>query len=113
MSHIVHRKLRVLQLIDTFSMGGAEKFVLSLAAKTERQCFEIIPCALFRSGPLEEELKMRAVTSLKKCLLQVQSNFSDRKKRATAFYLSRQQSPDGFPACPHAQFCITTILEIA
>jgi glycosyltransferase involved in cell wall biosynthesis len=52
-----HRKIRVLQLIDTFNIGGAEKIVLSLATKIDRDRFEVIPCALFRSGPLEEEMK--------------------------------------------------------
>jgi glycosyltransferase involved in cell wall biosynthesis len=55
------RKIRVLQLIDTFSVGGAEKIVLSLAAKTDRDRFEVIPCALFRSGPLEAEMKAAGI----------------------------------------------------
>jgi glycosyltransferase involved in cell wall biosynthesis len=54
-------KIRVLQLIDTFNVGGAEKIVLSLATKTDRERFEIVPCALFRSGPLEEEMKAAGI----------------------------------------------------
>jgi glycosyltransferase involved in cell wall biosynthesis len=51
------RKIRVLQLIDSFNLGGAERIVLSLAMHTNRDRFEVIPCAWQRSGPIEEELK--------------------------------------------------------
>lgn len=57
-----HRKIRVLQLIDTFNVGGAERIVLSLARKTDRDRFEVIPCALFRSGPLEGEMKAAGIS---------------------------------------------------
>jgi L-malate glycosyltransferase len=43
-------------------VGGAEKIVLSLATKTDRKRFEVIPCALLRSGPLEEEMKAAGLT---------------------------------------------------
>jgi glycosyltransferase involved in cell wall biosynthesis len=61
MIHMSHRKIRVLQLIDTFNVGGAEKIVLSLATKIDCERFEAIPCALLRSGPLEEEIKAAGV----------------------------------------------------
>jgi glycosyltransferase involved in cell wall biosynthesis len=61
MSQTSHRKIRVLQLIDTFNMGGAEKLVLSLATKIDRERFEVIPCAMRRSGPLEQEIKAAGV----------------------------------------------------
>jgi glycosyltransferase involved in cell wall biosynthesis len=55
------RKIRVLQLIDTFDVGGAEKIVLSLATTIRNDRFEVIPCALFGSGPLEEEMKAAGI----------------------------------------------------
>jgi glycosyltransferase involved in cell wall biosynthesis len=51
------RVIRVLQLIDRFTVGGAEKLVLSLATNTDPKRFHVIPCALFDSGPLEQELR--------------------------------------------------------
>lgn len=51
------RKIRVLQLIDNFTMGGAERVVLMLASHLDRNCFDVIPCTLHHSGPLEEEFK--------------------------------------------------------
>jgi glycosyltransferase involved in cell wall biosynthesis len=56
-----YRKIRVLQLIDTFNVGGAEKVALALATKTDRNRFEVVPCAVFRSGPLEEEMKSAGI----------------------------------------------------
>jgi glycosyltransferase involved in cell wall biosynthesis len=51
------QRVRVLQLIDGFAMGGAERIVLMLARHSDPERFEVIPCALHRSGPLEEEMK--------------------------------------------------------
>jgi glycosyltransferase involved in cell wall biosynthesis len=58
---IGRKKIRVLQLIDTFNVGGAEKIVLSLATQIDRARFEVIPCALFRSGHIEEEMKASGI----------------------------------------------------
>jgi glycosyltransferase involved in cell wall biosynthesis len=61
MSQLPHRKIRILQLIDSFSVGGAEKVALSLATKIDHERFEVIPCALLRSGSLEEEIKASGI----------------------------------------------------
>ncbi len=55
------QRVRVLQLIDGFSMGGAERVVLMLALHSDRERFDVIPCALYRSGPLEEEMKAAGI----------------------------------------------------
>lgn len=56
-----NRKIRVLQLIDGLTAGGAERISLILATKINQDRFEVIPCALYRSGPLEKELKDASV----------------------------------------------------
>jgi glycosyltransferase involved in cell wall biosynthesis len=53
----MRRKIRVLQLIDGFNLGGAETVVAILSKNLDRTRFEVIPCALYRSGPLEEDLR--------------------------------------------------------
>jgi len=58
---MLDRKIRVLELIDTFTVGGAEKLVLSLATSLDPNRFEVIPCALFRSGPLEQEMRAAGI----------------------------------------------------
>jgi glycosyltransferase involved in cell wall biosynthesis len=55
------REIRVLQLIDGFTVGGAERVVLMLATNTNRERFKIIPCAVHRAGPIEDELKAAGV----------------------------------------------------
>ncbi len=55
-------KIRVLQLVNRFAMGGAERVVLSLAMHTDRDRFEVIPCAWEGSGPLEDEFKAAGIT---------------------------------------------------
>ena len=50
-------KIRVLQLIDGFTMGGGERIVFMLSKYLNPQFFDVIPCALHRLGPLENELK--------------------------------------------------------
>ena len=54
---MTNRKIRVLQLIDGLTVGGAERVVLMLSAHADNSCFEMIPCALHRTGPLEDELR--------------------------------------------------------
>jgi glycosyltransferase involved in cell wall biosynthesis len=58
---MLDRKIRVLQLIDSFTVGGAEKLVLSLATNTDPKRFDVIPCALFQSGPLEQEMRAASI----------------------------------------------------
>src|SRR5262245_44794876 len=58
---MTQRKVRVLQLVENFSLGGAEKIVLTLAMKSGRERFEVIPCAIRATGPLEEELKTAGI----------------------------------------------------
>ena len=53
---VPQRKIRVLQLIDSLSLGGAERVVAMLAMHADRNRFEVIPCALQSSGPLAAEL---------------------------------------------------------
>ena len=55
------RKIRVLQLVDNLGVGGAERLVLMLATKTDRERFEVVPCAIRGSGPLEDELKAAGI----------------------------------------------------
>jgi L-malate glycosyltransferase len=54
-------KIRVLQLVESLGMGGAERLIAMLAINSDRKRFEIIPCALRESGPLEQELKAAGV----------------------------------------------------
>jgi glycosyltransferase involved in cell wall biosynthesis len=42
-------------------MGGAEQVVKLLSTRVNRSRFELIPCALYRSGPVAEELESAAV----------------------------------------------------
>jgi glycosyltransferase involved in cell wall biosynthesis len=56
-----HRKIRVLQLVNGFVLGGAERVVTMLAMHADRSRFEIIPCAVKRSGPLEEDLRTNQI----------------------------------------------------
>ena len=55
------RKIRVLQLIHSFGLGGAERVVTMLAVNMDRQRFEVIPCAIESSGPFEEDLKTTGI----------------------------------------------------
>jgi glycosyltransferase involved in cell wall biosynthesis len=55
------RKIRVLQLIGGFRMGGAERLILSLATEVNRDRFDVIPCAWGQVGPLEKELRAAGV----------------------------------------------------
>jgi glycosyltransferase involved in cell wall biosynthesis len=55
------RKIRILQLVESFGVGGAERIVLMLAMNTNRERFEVIPCALRQSGPLEDDLKTAGI----------------------------------------------------
>jgi glycosyltransferase involved in cell wall biosynthesis len=58
---VSQRKIRVLQLIHSFGLGGAERVVTTLAVNMDRQRFEVIPCAIECSGPFEEDLKTAGV----------------------------------------------------
>jgi glycosyltransferase involved in cell wall biosynthesis len=55
------RKIRVLQLIDSLVVGGAERVVLMLALNMNRERFEVIPCTLRGGGPLENDLKAAGI----------------------------------------------------
>jgi glycosyltransferase involved in cell wall biosynthesis len=55
------RKIRVLQLVDKFTIGGAERVVSMLALHTDPERFEVIPCAFRESGPLEEDLRAAGI----------------------------------------------------
>jgi len=55
------RKIRVLQLVDSFHVGGAERVVSMLALHTDRERFEVIPCAFRQAGPLEEDLRAAGI----------------------------------------------------
>jgi glycosyltransferase involved in cell wall biosynthesis len=61
MAKVSQRKIRVLQLIHSFSLGGAERVVTTLAVNMDRTRFEVIPCAIESSGPFEEDLKAGGV----------------------------------------------------
>jgi glycosyltransferase involved in cell wall biosynthesis len=50
-------RIKVLQLIDGFNLGGAETVVAILSKNLDRTRFEVTPCALYRSGPLENDIK--------------------------------------------------------
>jgi glycosyltransferase involved in cell wall biosynthesis len=54
-------KIRVLQLMENFKVGGAEKVGLLLARHLNRERFEVIPCALRQTGPLEEEMRAAGI----------------------------------------------------
>jgi glycosyltransferase involved in cell wall biosynthesis len=55
------RKTRVLQLVNSFALGGAERVVTMLATHADRSRFEVIPCAIRASGPLEEDLQAAGI----------------------------------------------------
>src|SRR6266540_87733 len=55
------RKIRILHLIDSFGIGGAERAVLMLAMHTNRERFEVIPCALRQAGPLVDDLRAAGI----------------------------------------------------
>jgi len=48
------RRLRVLQVVDGFRMGGAEKKLLELVAKLDRRKFEVLVANVGPAGPLEK-----------------------------------------------------------
>ncbi len=50
-----------MQLINSWALGGAEKIVAMLAMNIDRKRFEVLPCALERTGPIEEDLKASGV----------------------------------------------------
>jgi glycosyltransferase involved in cell wall biosynthesis len=52
------KKIRVLQLIDGFAVGGAERVVSTLSKNIDRTSFDVFPFALYRSGPFFDELQM-------------------------------------------------------
>ena len=52
------KKIRVLQLIDGFAVGGAERVVATLSKNIDRSSFDVFPFALYRSGPFFDELQM-------------------------------------------------------
>jgi glycosyltransferase involved in cell wall biosynthesis len=58
---MLNGRIRVLQLIDSLALGGAERVVTLLATNINRERFEIVPCILKSSGPLEAELKAAGV----------------------------------------------------
>ena len=49
------RKIRILNLISTFEVGGAEMQLLRFLRQADRTRFEYIVCATVRTGPLESE----------------------------------------------------------
>jgi len=53
--------IRVLQLIDSFGVGGAERLVATLATKLDPERFSVIPCAIGAGGPLVEEFRAAGV----------------------------------------------------
>lgn len=55
------RPIRILQLIDTFGVGGAERVVALLATKLDPQRFTVIPCAISVGGPLVAEFQATGV----------------------------------------------------
>jgi glycosyltransferase involved in cell wall biosynthesis len=54
-------KIRVLQLTENFKVGGAERVAFLLARHIDRERFEVIPCALRQTGPLEEEMRAAGI----------------------------------------------------
>lgn len=83
------RKIRVLQLISSFALGGAERIVTMLAMNMDRQRFEVIPCAVRFSGPLEEDLKAsgvqyRVLGISRRSILTGPLFFSDVRRQLTA-----------------------------
>lgn len=49
------RKINVLQIVEGFSLGGAEKKLLELVARMDRNRFNIIVCSLGLGQEIEEE----------------------------------------------------------
>ncbi len=49
-------KIKILYVLPLGTVGGAEKFVLSLCRRHDRKRFDIIVCILFESGPVSDEM---------------------------------------------------------
>jgi len=52
---MVQRKIKVMHLINSFSLGGAEKLVFDLAPAMDRERFEVFVCAMASRGDRIEE----------------------------------------------------------
>lgn len=51
------KKIKILYLIDSFSLGGAEKFLLNLCRNLDKEDFEIHVAAVVFGGTLEDEFR--------------------------------------------------------
>jgi glycosyltransferase involved in cell wall biosynthesis len=65
----VHRKIRVMQLINGFSLGGAEKLVFDLAARMDKDCLRVFVCAMVEqrdglAAKIRTELEAQEVETL-------------------------------------------------
>jgi len=58
---MIHQKIRVMHLVNSLVVGGAERVVTMLATHADRSRFEVIPCAIRASGPLEEDLRAASI----------------------------------------------------
>lgn len=61
---IAKRKIRVLYVIDTLAIGGAQQVVLTLARAIDRSCFDVSVCTLFSRDPSIEEPLFQEIRSL-------------------------------------------------
>lgn len=52
------RKIKVLYIIDSLFVGGAEKFLVNLVNAIDPDKFEVWVCCLWSSGPLEKDLNL-------------------------------------------------------
>jgi len=50
-----------MHLVNSLVVGGAERVVTMLATHADRSRFEVIPCAIRASGPLEEDLRAASI----------------------------------------------------
>ncbi len=50
-------KIKILYILSLGTIGGAEKFVLSLCRNYDKSCFEVTLCVLFSGGVVSDEIK--------------------------------------------------------
>ncbi len=53
----MNKKIKLLYILSLGTIGGAEKFVLSLCRNYDKSCFEVTFCVLFVGGDVSAEIK--------------------------------------------------------
>ncbi len=56
------RKINILQIIATLDIGGAERQLVELVKRLDKNKYNVTVCCITRGGPLEEDLKKLGIT---------------------------------------------------